>query len=542
MLDAFDECDYNSRKQLIDEIHKLYLGIYPSKRKFLITSRPHHDLELSFRKFSEASAFIRLDCDDISGQISKEIDLVIDHRLLDITDGFTDEDRRIISERLKLMNNRKYLWLSLTFETVEQKGSSRRIDVENILAELSETVSDKYENLLNRSKDQYQTEVLLRIVLAAARPLTVHEANFALTLALRDEQFPSFAVLQSELWPSEDFRRTIKKLCGLFISVHDSKLSFVHQTAREFLLHSDRQGQWQGRFNMRDSHTTMLRSCLLYLTLMDILDFREHGWSVLKRSEPAFLVYAAVSWALHFPKSLDDAITESESANLQMAFRLCDTRSKLYRFWTYLYNHQIHCDFPDSACSLIIMAYFGFGLLIKHSANTHDMDINSEDGRGRTPLSWAAERGYEEVVKLLIGTGKVEVDSEDAFGFTPLSHAARKGHPEVVKLLLDTGKVDVNSKGAGYWSMPFVLAISAGHEKVVRLLLGNSNVDINSKDENGRTRFWRATLYGHEKPVRLLLDTGIMDVNSKDKDGRTPLSWAIKGRARKDCPTVASYW
>jgi ankyrin repeat domain-containing protein 50 len=54
----------------------------------------------------------------------------------------------MISERLKFMENRTYLWLCLTFDAIEQSGSKRRKDVENLLAILAGTVSDNYERIL----------------------------------------------------------------------------------------------------------------------------------------------------------------------------------------------------------------------------------------------------------------------------------------------------------------------------------------------------------------------------------------------------------
>jgi len=52
----------------------------------------------------------------------------------------------------------------------------------------------------------------------------------------------------------------------------------------------------------------------------------------------------------------------------------------------------------------------------------------------------------ETIVKLLLETSKVEVDSKDSYGRTPLSWAAEKGCETVIKLLLETGKANVNLK------------------------------------------------------------------------------------------------
>jgi ankyrin repeat protein len=68
-------------------------------------------------------------------------------------------------------------------------------------------------------------------------------------------------------------------------------------------------------------------------------------------------------------------------------------------------------------------------LLLEGGAN-----IESRDGKGRTPLSQAARRGDEAVVKLLL-EGGANVDSGDDDGETPLSWAAANGQEAVVKLL-----------------------------------------------------------------------------------------------------------
>ena len=64
-----------------------------------------------------------------------------------------------------------------------------------------------------------------------------------------------------------------------------------------------------------------------------------------------------------------------------------------------------------------------------------DVEADSKDNEGRTPLSWAAGDGAEVVVKLLVDRDDVEADSKDNEGRTPLSWAAGEGHEAVVNLL-----------------------------------------------------------------------------------------------------------
>jgi ankyrin repeat protein len=64
-----------------------------------------------------------------------------------------------------------------------------------------------------------------------------------------------------------------------------------------------------------------------------------------------------------------------------------------------------------------------------------DVDGDSKDDNGRTPLSWAAWNEHNAVVKQLQLHEDVDVNSKDIYGETPLSWAARNGHDVVVQLL-----------------------------------------------------------------------------------------------------------
>jgi hypothetical protein len=305
LLDALDECNKDSRLELIRRL-KIFYKIQakspnrPSILKFLVTSRPYDDLEASFRNLSDTATYLRFDGDDKSEAIGREINLVIDAKICDIGYGLTDEECRVISGRLKSMKNRTYLWLHLTFEIIKESPSeySRRKDIENLLSDLPTQVSDAYEKILSRSKESEKAIALLQIMLAATRPLSLDEANVALTLVLEKRWYTSYAEFEEDKWHDPTaFKIAIKNLCGLLVSVYDSKLFFVHQTVREFLTtEPDSHNRWKGRFNKYESHSTLSLSCLrlYYLLRSDA--------SSKKRQLP-FLSYAVSNWLSHYIES-----------------------------------------------------------------------------------------------------------------------------------------------------------------------------------------------------------------------------------------------
>lgn len=91
--------------------------------------------------------------------------------------------------------------------------------------------------------------------------------------------------------------------------------------------------------------------------------------------------------------------------------------------------------------------------------------------RVTTPLSRAARRVHEAVVRLWLGTGKVDVDAKDIMGWTLLSRAAGARYEAVVRPLLGAARVHVNSNG-DLSRTSLSHAAEGGYETIVRLLLG----------------------------------------------------------------------
>ncbi|RYP66703.1 hypothetical protein DL771_007636 [Monosporascus sp. 5C6A] len=192
-------------------------------------------------------------------------------------------------------------------------------------------------------------------------------------------------------------------------------------------------------------------------------------------------------------------------------------------------DSNIGADSKDSygQTPLSLAARRGQEALVRLLVERDDVDADSKDRYGRTPLLWAAREGYEAVVKLLLEQEDVKADSADKDHRTPLSWAAGRDHEAVVRLLVERDDVDADSKNR-YGRTPLLWAAREGYEGVVKLLLEREDVKADSADRDYRTPLSWAAGRGHEAVVRLLVERDNVDADSKDRYGRTPLLWAAR--------------
>ncbi|KAF5611242.1 ankyrin repeat-containing protein, partial [Fusarium sp. NRRL 25303] len=182
--------------------------------------------------------------------------------------------------------------------------------------------------------------------------------------------------------------------------------------------------------------------------------------------------------------------------------------------------------------------------------------VNTICESNHTALQIAVCFRRDEIVKLLLAQPEIELNTRDMNGHTPLTLALKKGFESTVNLLLDMEDIDLGLDGHG--RMPLSMAFESGQltiaskilnatrrrnpsktnqtllswasqndeRDVVRQINNLSTINPNLQDGDGDTPLSKAAERGNLSMVRLLLENSGVDVNSKNKDGSTPMSRA----------------
>lgn len=149
-------------------------------------------------------------------------------------------------------------------------------EIEFIITTHPKNVNEAYEKILNKSKFKHMVRRALSIILAASRPLTLAEMNIAMNINDTAQDGTTYNFDDLDLEDESDFKSRLRSLCGLFISIYDRKVYFLHQTAREFLLADLASAtavpsalHWHHSITTRQAHNILAELCVLYLNLFN---------------------------------------------------------------------------------------------------------------------------------------------------------------------------------------------------------------------------------------------------------------------------------
>jgi ankyrin repeat protein len=376
-------------------------------------------------------------------------------------------------------------------------------------------LDETYEQAIKRIESQEEgyrklAKQVLSWVTHANRALSTAEVQHALAVTV------DMTDLDRDFLPEVEI---LGSICAGLITIDEKSdiIRLVHYTTREYF-------ERMSSFPNADADIAMI--CVTYLSFDNFATgfcSTDKEFEARLRSHQLYS-YAACNWGHHAYAA--STVLEQPIMNLLESEAKMLASSQAMMVLTSYRNKDYSQRVPMQMTGMHIAAYFGLReVMIALLKNGHNPDVRNS--YARTPLSYAAERGSEAVVRLLLERADVEADSkEDRWGRTPLWRAAANGHEAVVRLLLERADVEADSKEDRWGRTPLSWAASNGHEAVVRLLLERADVEADSKDDSGRTPLWWATANGHEAVVRLLLERADVEADSKDDSGRTSLSWA----------------
>lgn len=489
VLDALDECSESSRILLIKKLAAIFSDEpHQTKFKVVITSRPNTPMGTAIWGHGVDPVSIQLTGErEIESQvISEEIDLYIAAKVRNFRElrehrGIKDEAHVTLHETLRGIENRTYLWVSLIFPELESHMGVSRTKLCGLVKQVPRTVQEAYEKILSRSENAQLARLLLHIVIAAYRPLTLVEMNTA--LAVQDHSDPT-EDLDTE--PVESFETTVRDICGLFIMVKDSRIYLIHQTAKEFLMQTDERRHvpsvdlslwnWRSSFDPADSHRILARICMLYL-YMSYPHRKESKWDYsvwlpepwMKTQWGVFFEYTSDYWMKHLPEAGLYGATSIESP----VANICVTPSDKIKFtWAQLY--QSAPDWSPSPKKDVVKVKFN-------------------------ALNMASFHGHDLMIKLNL---KAHAATEK--GIPSIRWALQNNHTAIAHELLDTVS-DTPVNGA-ILNAAFHIACSSGERAVVSRLMSYSNVDLCHADSLGRTGLFWAARDGNPITTQLLIE------------------------------------
>ncbi|KAM5548530.1 hypothetical protein ABKV19_000105 [Rosa sericea] len=116
-----------------------------------------------------------------------------------------------------------------------------------------------------------------------------------------------------------------------------------------------------------------------------------------------------------------------------------------------------------------VAAQYGQTSFLNHIVAKYHADFDAPDNEGRSPLHWAAYKGFADTVRLLLFRDASQ-GRQDKEGCTPLHWAALKGNVEACTVLVHAGtKQELMVKdNAGF--TPVQIASDKGHQRVALFL------------------------------------------------------------------------
>ena len=367
----------------------------------------------------------------------------------------------------------RFLLVSLNIEAILAEVTIRQRREKLKEMARGSALSDAYMGTLTRLKAQKGNRAGLGLkalmwVLYSKKPLRTEELCHALGVKIGSSD------LDPENVPA--IRTLLSSCLGLLtVEASSSIVRLVHFTLKEHLSNDPTLFQ--------SSHSTIAEVCLTYLNFGSVRDL-----SPTLHSAPStmlILEYASCYWGEHARRGMNEnvqrlALRLLVSFHEHISAQLLLLHYDQDRFYGPFYGGK---GGPRGFTGLHGAAFLGIVEIVAGVLEMKEWEVNAADRIGNTALAWAALRGQEEVVKLLLEQKDINPnEAGTGDGQTPLLWAAESGHEGVVKILLEREDVNPNLADTEYGRTALSWAAEERHEEIVKMLLEREDVNPNLAD------------------------------------------------------------
>jgi ankyrin repeat protein len=519
VLDGLDEFDSITRTEVIQYLHTLQ-KFFKFHIRVSLRLEPANIHNQNVDQFALVKTIFMPDSNpDIKAYIEAELESRVQTGKLKMGDPALILE---IQDALIDGSEGMFLWVTLQLESLCLSQTDNAI--RHALKDLPKGLSETFSRILQRSKDpgKLYTRRILELVTVARRPLTMEELREGLSVTPGNTEWSSSNLI-NEMLP-------VLGYCGGLVLIDEEEFTahLVHHSFKQFLLDGlqDTTGM---KFTLDDANKTTAEAIVTYLNYgvfenrlsTAVVPIMEMG------SLPAGIIRSALDNSSIRRKLVLKYLRSRESAKFDIGKTVTnasnDQQKQAAEDFHYYDYAKSNC-IQHALCTTKQEPKFHHLFLSLLQADIVSANAELEDGR--TPLSWAVEKGHEVIIRLLLESNKIDHEIENyTSSKSLLSWAMEGGHELIIRLLIETKKI-----GAEFTRSLLSWAMEMPSEDIVRSLFASAQFDAKLREQ----AFIQPVLSwamdaGYDSIIRSLLETHKIDAIFKDHAlTLLVLSWAVK--------------
>lgn len=291
-IDALDEC-LTGLPQLLDFIVQMSTA-YPAV-KWIVSSRNWLAIE---EKLGNTIKGISLSLELNKASISAAVRTYIGYKVDQVAKvkNYNSELQKYVHQYLVSHANSTFLWVALVCQELARPEVKKR-HMQTKLRDFPPGLDALYKSMIQHVRSSEDVDLcmqILAVVSIAYRPITLPELM-------------SLVETSDEIENNQETLEEIIKLCGSFLTLQGDDVSFIHQSAKDFL--SEKEPKILFPFGKEVEHQSVLSRSIKAMSQTlrrDIYSLRHPGTPIegvqLKRPSPdplAPIQYACTYWVDH---------------------------------------------------------------------------------------------------------------------------------------------------------------------------------------------------------------------------------------------------